>query len=99
MQFLFGQFAMGPRLIVELDVEQLGDQVIRRVLLAPFDVLARTFHREVVVLFDRHRFAGFVAEDLVGVRAYRGLLGVGDAGEQPMVRIGSSAPRSWTKSN
>jgi len=34
-----------------------------------------------VIFFDDHWLAGFVAQHLVGVRADRGLFGIGDAGE------------------
>ena len=77
----FGELAGGAGFVLELDVEQFGDQIVGGMLLAPFHVFAEHLAGEVAILVDIHRLAGFVAQHGVGVRADGGLLRVRDAGE------------------
>ena len=72
-------------------VEEVGNEVVGGVLLAPGDVLGEHVAVEVAVLVHRERLAGPVPQDSVGLRAHSGLFGVGDTGEHADGAWGSRA--------
>ena len=80
-QLTGAEMARRTRLVLELDGQQLGDQVIGRVLLAPLDVVAEHIAVEVVVLVDRQRLTRLVAQHPMRLGPHRRLIGIGNADE------------------
>ena len=73
------QPARGAGLVLELGVEQLGHEVVGRVLGPPVDVLGEHLAAGEVSPVELHRLAGLGAQVRVGVVADRLLVLLGDA--------------------
>ena len=80
-ELLLGELAALAGEVVELDVQQLGDEVVGGVLCPPGDVVGVGLAAEVAVLGDLQRLAGLVAQLADGGVAHRRLVGFGDAHE------------------
>ena len=87
-QLITGEPPGGARLILELDIEQLGHDVIRWMLGPPVDVLSERL--TAVYPFGRHRnrLAGFGAYHRVGAVPDGLLVLFGYAQSMPITRIG-----------
>ena len=96
---LAGEAAARAGLVLELGVEQHGHEVVGGMVDPPVDVLGVDVPVGDGLLAHRHRLAGLGAQDRIGAVAYRGCSDSGMPRSMPMTRIGSSAPRSVTKSN
>ena len=86
--------------VLELDVQQLGDEVVGRVLRPPGDVVGVGVAVEVVIFADEERFARLVPQSCsTAWSRTAGWSASGMPTSMPIARIGISAPRSSTKSN
>ena len=78
---LAGQLAGRAGLVLELGVEELGHEVVGRVLGPPVDVLLEHRTAGDLVLLDVHRLARLGAQVVVGLVAHRDLVLLRDAEE------------------